>query len=484
MGAREENIIDFQFIIERIEWFRTRPGLELIEHVKKHPYDGLEMIGAYPDSKLLGRDAAIRLGVITDRFLKSRPDRRKIDRSHIREEIKSLISVRFLKECRSLDGQSVDSLLGAAYKATVKDFEAREHFIPCTIFLTNKWTRFDVGPVAFFRRDEFDNQFHTPIDAMRKPGVDAASKPTSEKLPGGAETIGQPKLRVDSFVDQVEDAFKPYNWIAVVSIPDASDKASFGAAIGMVKGALNAIKLLAGGSSSDRIRTAHDAGIPFKGAKLWRAKEKFSAETNSSAPGNVWGDEILDLLTNGSLKPFYRMAANVLRLCMPFNKIPPLGSRFLDALSWYGDAVNDNSSAAKIMKFVTAIERIVGTEEQSDRGVTDIVVNRAALLYSSGGGSLGDCKAEIDELYECRSNLLHGTISPFDESVVAEASRADEIARMILLSGLDLFTALGMESPTMSPKKLRAVFDNLEKNHLNRLALPVTTDPFPATPVR
>jgi hypothetical protein len=163
------------------------------------------------------------------------------------------------------------------------------------------------------------------------------------------------------------------------------------------------------------------------------------------------------------MRPFFEMAVRAVHLDKPFDRVPPLVARFRDALTWYGDAVSDSGSAARVTKFVTAIERTVGTEDHDGYGskVTDVVTKRAAILYSDSGKSLAECEAEMDELYECRSNLVHGTISPLDQSVSDEAHRADEISRLIILSALDFFTALGIDRSDMTAKVLRREYEAL-----------------------
>ena len=41
----------------------------------------------------------------------------------------------------------------------------------------------------------------------------------------------------------------------------------------------------------------------------------------------------------------------------------PLCYHFIDALSWFGQAVRETSDAARFVKFITAIKRIVVTNE-------------------------------------------------------------------------------------------------------------------------
>jgi hypothetical protein len=69
----------------------------------------------------------------------------------------------------------------------------------------------------------------------------------------------------------------------------------------------------------------------------------------------------------------------------------------------------------------------------------------------------------IDEVYTCRSDLVHGSLSPFDGRVFAMVSKAEQISRQVLLRGLEFFNALGLETPNYSVNKLKE--DYLQREH-------------------
>jgi hypothetical protein len=160
-----------------------------------------------------------------------------------------------------------------------------------------------------------------------------------------------------------------------------------------------------------------------------------------------------------------------LQLCADFADAPPLCLRFIDALSWYGDAITEPSPAAKIIKFVTAIEGITRTGFERDdsgnkRGVTKVVTLRAGILYSMvTEGRLGDSLPQVSAIYRCRSGLVHGSTSPFDDSITGSVPKAAEMARVILLGGLDYFCHLGIEDMGFNPEELSRRYRLLEKWH-------------------
>jgi hypothetical protein len=137
----------------------------------------------------------------------------------------------------------------------------------------------------------------------------------------------------------------------------------------------------------------------------------------------------------------------------------PLCYRFLDALSWFGQAVRETSDAARFVKFITAIERIVITNED-DR--TETVKKRAAALCwePDSERKLYQLSERIGELYALRSKLVHGDISPFDERIGVELYGCEAVARRVLLRGLSFFQTIGLTVGNISQKGLRRHYKN------------------------
>jgi hypothetical protein len=133
---------------------------------------------------------------------------------------------------------------------------------------------------------------------------------------------------------------------------------------------------------------------------------------------------------------YFQHASRALKLAAGFGSAPPLCLRFIDTLTWYGEASADRPPAVRIVKFVTALEAMTGTGPERDasgrevRGGTEIVTTRAAIWheFATGGTFVGSQK-EIARLYDAHSNLVHGAISPFDDDIISLSHDAEEIVR-------------------------------------------------------
>jgi hypothetical protein len=77
--------------------------------------------------------------------------------------------------------------------------------------------------------------------------------------------------------------------------------------------------------------------------------------------------------------------------------------------------------------------------------------------------SFEEACAEIAKIYDCRSDLVHGSVSPFDEKVAERVRRTYEITRVVLLGALDYYFSIGLEDRKNTETGLRGHFQKLEK---------------------
>jgi hypothetical protein len=89
-----------------------------------------------------------------------------------------------------------------------------------------------------------------------------------------------------------------------------------------------------------------------------------------------------------------------------------LNQRLLDALNWFGQAVVEQNAGAKVVKYTAALERLTVTGHVDD-GLENLVIKRVAILNQDREDKpLEEIKKQLGELYQCRSDLMHGSLSP------------------------------------------------------------------------
>lgn len=472
-----ENLQDTEAIAEKVLWFLRLPPKELMAHFAEHRDEAFHYI---PDPVrnmvFIGQEGTRRFRAIARRYLGNQPEnRRRTDREVFVDYLKKEFLRRFVHEGQSLDVDRVQGMIAAAFRDTERSFSARRHYIPCAIFYSKKFQEITIGPVRFTQTEQFFKANAEALEAHRlrgaaKPAKSAAIEKVLAASAGTAPKASETRHHTDGMVDRVLGHFGDYGWIAEVDVPACSAKVSYDHALALTRAALNVLKLILGRQYTHRVRTAEDRGHAPKSAKLNRDESgNLQISALNTPDQNVLGDECLDVL-HKEFPVDLKQATVVLTHAAAFANPPPLCRRFLDALSWYGDAVNEPSAAARIVKFVTAIEAMCGTGSERDaqnretRGVTEIVTARAGIwLQRWLGGSLTEAKDQVAKIYDWRSSLVHGSLSPFDEDMGEFSRTTEEITRRILLNGLDYFTYLGIADPKYTMRPLREKFRELEK---------------------
>lgn len=480
MSKSENNINDIKFILERVIWYLKQPFGTLIEYFKENKLDAFYSL-PHPEGGMLicGLEANKRFESISKRFLSTQKEKKhKTDISKFTNELKNEFVDRFILKQQEICQRNVDRMIASSYKRVAINFKAIRHFIPCSIFKTSKPSIFKVGPVEFLHKSQFFMKYEKEIEARReeiaKEHRERCQLVIKEGMPAGrVATTEQSKKLGNRLVDGLREFYDQYDWFSVVDITECDPIISYDKALFTTRAALNILKLLLGVQYTDKIRTAYDSGISNKSAKLSKPlNEKIHISLaigyNGNIPGDKWYEAIIE---KGGY--FFNLAALALTYCNNFDNIPPLSIRFIDALSWYGDGISERVPAAQVIKLVSSIERMTGTgkenEDGNKRGVTDIVTKRSAILYHHATEeSFESCLEEIKKIYDCRSNLVHGTISPFDDQVVAIAYKATEMTRMILLQGLEFFNFIGLDKMDLSQKDLRTYYSHLEKGYFGK----------------
>ena len=131
----------------------------------------------------------------------------------------------------------------------------------------------------------------------------------------------------------------------------------------------------------------------------------------------------------------------------------PIGQRFLDAAAWYGEAVRDYFPASRLVKYVTAIERILTTKNEKQLSET-IAMRGAAILMAGGDGTPARDREQLKHVYDMRSRIIHGSRSPHERGLGRILQDAERLSRRIILSSLHFFGEDGLQKSNYTPKML------------------------------
>jgi hypothetical protein len=260
----------------------------------------------------------------------------------------------------------------------------------------------------------------------------------------------------------VKRDFAPWDWTAEVTVRGCDRIVSRDRALKAVDGALDMLRLYAGPDGARNLGRAGAPGLPpVAPAGLWADMQGRLHPLRAEASPGPDAVEILQRLHGEDGRDWLDRAGGTLQPLADPSLDWPLAARFRDAASWFGEGVTEASHAARILDFVTAIERAVVTGDHPE--VWRCVTRRAAILGAAAeGGDFADWLRRADEIYEIRSQIVHGALSPFAPEAAAMAPRVAALARAALCGALVFFETLGLSRGRFSADKLEHAFRQME----------------------
>ncbi len=134
-----------------------------------------------------------------------------------------------------------------------------------------------------------------------------------------------------------------------------------------------------------------------------------------------------------------------------------VAARYLDAVAWYADAVTERAKPAAIVKYLTAMERLLWTGETGS-GITRRLSDRtAALCFSTEIWNFQELSDEVRRAYDLRSGIVHGRLSASNPEILKSHRLCKKVARDLLIAWLSRYGE-GFATPT-TIEKAKAHFD-------------------------
>ena len=319
----------------------------------------------------------------------------------------------FVKHRRVLDVGSLSSVMDKTANEVASALRPRTVGIPCLLWQWEEPPRFAVGPVQFERATAF---FSDPKNALSNPD-------------------GKPSLRTRALAEEA-------GWIATVTVTTMDDSTAEYRARDSVDAAINVLKLFVDPDRTRECRRA-DAWGPAPDYALFLREESgaFACSlTRRGADALAW--ENWATCFEGQLGTLFKIAEAAVFGLLSFQPSFPLQARFLDALKWFGDGASDASLAARITKYAFAWERLVITRKYelgSVPSLTTAVCGRLAILCDRTTGEPRQERLlqQIEELYDVRSRLAHGSASPWNrQELRTRASEAEALTVRALFGAL------------------------------------------------
>lgn len=356
---------------------------------------------------------------------------------------KELLVKRFIVEGREVNQQQIDRFLAAAGKRARAACSDVTHLIPCTLMTTQEPSRLKIGPVTFLNRGSFRQLLLNKVENF------------GSELPHGWRREHSRKLLSDAV-----KFFRQFDWVAQIRVRGCDAKTSELIAERTVTSALDCLHLIFRAQNSSKmrvggpaLRTDRRGGIIIDpDGKLFPSKSvSWAAQVNFP---DGWSEQ----LEHSSVVNLMNLCGTALEAAVDPDLTRPISRRFLDAAQWFGEACRDDRAATKIVKYVIALERMTMTEEKDDIG--NVMAERvAALCGGSENQSFEKCFNDVKAIYDLRSRLVHGSISPADPRIGKGLSLAAHIAEECLVNALTALDEPALRINRISNKKLASWYN-------------------------
>jgi hypothetical protein len=388
-----------------------------------------------------GREAESRLRDITHEILALNKLSARVSYQTMRKLLGEVIVQRFLVEKRELDGKQVDRLVSWLGKEALRKSSIQTHLIPCHLMFVEEPDELAVGPVVFRSRKGFRKRIVASVRTY---------------------VVGPDRKWARKLLSDVLSYYRGFKWVAEVTVVPADGEKSLHLAHEAVSAALNSIhvtfgaevtnKMAIGGPRLDRDRRGHLAIGPG---------EKLEVRLTLGGPGQVnfgqgWSSDFQ--------KSQQARYLNVLGVAVESAVDPdlnrPLSRRVLDAIHWFGEGVRETTDAARVVKYVTALERLLMTREHDD--IAKIVSNRTAAFCLVGDSTvtLEKWRSDARRVYDLRSRLVHGDLSPTAGQVRDGVYLSAKLARFAILSVIDHLEQ-GLREDRVATRRLAKWFDTI-----------------------
>lgn len=351
-----------------------------------------------------------------------------------------------IREAKPISQQT----LQRAYQLSETELRAalttRTHLLPCHIVDGKEPNSIAIGPVTFLGRTAARELVRRTLNQHVRNDL---SWTRSDRR----------------MLAQAIQYYRKYQWVALVTIAECDPKLAEEYARSTITLALSGLQLFLGAQASREMSVAGDASGWARTAELKispTGAPDVTVTTSYKGGSSCEAGWSADLETP-SMKLGLSLLGKALEASLPgVNR--PLSNRYLGSLQWYGEAVRDQSPATRLIKFITAIEHLLLTDERDS--ITDVLTKRvAALTYEIGSvQSRLTVEAEFKRLYDLRSRFVHGAIAPWDERARLQLRLAAEVAENVFHSALSLWGEEGLVSQNGNPGRLRKWFANVVWN--------------------
>lgn len=467
---------DIEAILRQILRFAKMPFDECKAYLQKHPKEVFFRIPR-PDGKgelLCGAIGWNKLEQLADLTLSlDRGLGRRVGRQRARRAVTDAFVQRILREAREVRCDTAELILQDTLDALRKSLVVTEHFLPSVLFAEYAPTEFRIGPVTFVRRENFFSDrkqaFKRSIEVATVGHMGRVNEAVAQGFPRErASSEVQSRRYIRGLQAQAIKTYRNYPWIAIVKVTDCDKDTSKERAVRAVEMALHLIRILLGAGPTRELRHAWSHSNALRTAHL-----------HADADGVIHASVGMNFLAPISPKNWHEVLMEAsdeltvlgwaLESIVDPVEISPLHQRLLDAINWFGDAATDSQVTSSIVKYVSAIERLLFGKFEAGR--TRMFANRVKSIFEAFDCDNDGCVYEQAlEVYKARSALVHGEHFPIEDETHNILRIAESLSRMCLICSAQLYPMMARAFDRPESAKLEETMKRITSEGLAWLA--------------
>lgn len=439
---RDRQVEDVNFVfseavrLTKMDW-REIPREDVLGPDLPHPSGSGGMI--------IGRAAGERIERLAREAGEQASLSRRVTAERMRRALGRELVRRFIKDGRPVEGREVDRALSSAAKAVRRDTQDIRHLIPCHLMRAKDPEEIIIGPVRFLNRKATRRRLLELLQIRRAKGSDSPdeSKLDNEML---AEAVAY---------------YRNFGWVAEVEIKGCDEQVSERLAERAVTSALDCLHLILGAQWTDRMQVGGPA-LRFDRRAAIRVNHtnEIYYSLSSSGFGQVnFSDGWSDRLSNSDHQLLFELFGAALEVAVDPDLDRPLSRRVLDAAQWFGEAARDPSESTRVVKYVTALERMLMTEERDD--IASTISNRLAAFCAEDLKDFDTWVTRTRDVYDLRSRLVHGSISPGSQDVRRGVALSARVSEAGIINSLAAIGLPGLREARVSRTRLARWFASM-----------------------
>lgn len=356
--------------------------------------------------------------------------------------LRKVIVRHFLHDKYSVSLHQVRSVFVAAVEKAKSTRSDETHFIPCHLASTAAPEQFNIGPVIFRPQHSFGETIRPHLEELE-----------AERRRAGFTTNRR---------TLIEDYYGAFGWVAQVRVLNCDNEISEERARRAVNAAIDVLQVVLGPAHTKKMASGGHARAHDKRAHLSLGRgSKASASYQWRAITPVALDNLQEILTDKDLALQLENGGRAIEPIVDPSLDWPISRRFIEASSWYGEAVREEFEAARIIKAVTALERLLITNRKDKKKVTVSERGAALVVHCHNSFGFAEWRERLSLAYRLRSELVHGSLSPFDPEVRQRSSWCVELSSDVLNSALFGFGASEGIDLNVTDAKLSKWFNQL-----------------------